>query len=111
MDTIKSARFFTVRMDQQGNVLDVNLIKMANCPEVSMKKISRSGPSCFTSYLYPSIFPKKLPTEAVDISEAVCGMLSSYETSLSEKQITLSASVQPRVFMQVHRDTFMHSVK
>ncbi len=52
----------------------------------------------------------KLPTEAVDISEAVCGMLSSYETSLSEKQITLSASVQPRVFMQVHRDTFMQMI-
>lgn len=48
----------------------------------------------------------KLPTEQVDISKLVCGLLLAYEDTIAEKQILLSAKVQPHIFLQVHRDTF-----
>lgn len=48
----------------------------------------------------------KLPTERVDISELICGMLPAYEAVTAERRITLSLHIQPHVFMQVHRDTF-----
>lgn len=48
----------------------------------------------------------KLPTERVDISELIGGMLPAYEAVTAERKITLSLNVQPHVFLQVHRDTF-----
>ena len=52
----------------------------------------------------------KLPTERVDISELICGMLSAWEDAAAEKQISLSVNVQPHVFMQAHRDTFSQMI-
>ena len=52
----------------------------------------------------------KLPTERVDISELICGMLSVCEDTAAEKQITLCFSIQPHVFLQVHRDTFSQMI-
>ena len=52
----------------------------------------------------------KLPTNTVDLSELICGMLSGYDDMACEKQITLSAEIQPRVLMQVHRDTFAQMI-
>lgn len=52
----------------------------------------------------------KLPTESVDISELICGMLSVYEDTIAQKQITLCAEIQPHIFMQVHRDTFSQMI-
>ncbi len=48
----------------------------------------------------------KLPTEPVDLSELIRGMLPACEDAAAEKQITLSADLQPRTVLQVHRDTF-----
>lgn len=48
----------------------------------------------------------KLPTERVDISGLMNGMLPSWEDAAAEKQISLSVKIQPHVFMQAHRDTF-----
>lgn len=48
----------------------------------------------------------KLPTERVDISEMIGGMLPAYEAVTAERQIALSLHIQPHVFLQVHRDTF-----
>lgn len=48
----------------------------------------------------------KLPTERVDISELIGGMLPAYKDAAEVKQISLTADIQPYVFMQVHRDTF-----
>ena len=48
----------------------------------------------------------KLPTEAVDISELICGMISAYDDSAAEKQIALYKNIQPHICMQVHKDTF-----
>ena len=52
----------------------------------------------------------KLPTETVDISELICGIFSAYEDSASEKQITLSAKIQPHILMQIHMETFMQMI-
>lgn len=52
----------------------------------------------------------ELPTETVDISELICGMLSSYEEAIAEKQMTVSAKIQPDVMMRVHKDTFSQMI-
>lgn len=52
----------------------------------------------------------KLPTERIDISELISGMLSAYETAVAEKQIALSLDIQPHVFLQVHGDTFSQMI-
>ena len=52
----------------------------------------------------------KLPTETVNISELIGGMLATYEDSLAQKQIALSTKVQEGVFLQVHRDTFSQMI-
>lgn len=52
----------------------------------------------------------KLPTECVDISELIGGMLSAYEAAVTEKQIALSLNVPPHVFLKVHRDTFSQMI-
>lgn len=52
----------------------------------------------------------KLPTEYVDISELICGMLPVCEDAAAEKQIAFSSSIQPHVFLQVHRDTFAQMI-
>ena len=52
----------------------------------------------------------KLPTEHVDISELICGMLPSYEDAAAEKQVAFSSGIQPHVFLQVHRDTFSQMI-
>lgn len=48
----------------------------------------------------------KLPTERVDISELIGGMLPAYKDAAEVKQISLTADISPHVFMQVHRETF-----
>lgn len=48
----------------------------------------------------------ELPTERVDISELISGMLSVCEDAVAEKQIAFSLNIQPHIFLQVHRDTF-----
>lgn len=52
----------------------------------------------------------KLPTERVDISELIGGMLTAYETVTAERKIALSLNVQPHVFLQIHRDTFSQMI-
>lgn len=52
----------------------------------------------------------ELPTERVDISKLICGMLPACEAPLAQKNITLSAHIQPHVFMQAHRDTFSQMI-
>lgn len=52
----------------------------------------------------------ELPTEAVNISESIRELLSDYEDAMKRKQIAFSAEIQPNVFMQVHRDTFMQMI-
>ena len=52
----------------------------------------------------------KLPTERVDISGLMNGMLPSWEDAAAEKQISLSVKIQPHVFMQAHRDTFSQMI-
>ena len=52
----------------------------------------------------------KLPTERVDISGLMKGMLPSWEDAAAEKQISLSVKIQPHVFMQTHRDTFSQMI-
>lgn len=52
----------------------------------------------------------KLPTERVDISEMIGGMLSAYETAAAEKRIVLFPDVRSHVFLQVHRDTFSQMI-
>lgn len=52
----------------------------------------------------------KLPTEYIDISELISGMLSIYEDAVAEKQIAFSSSIQPHVFLQVHWDTFSQMI-
>lgn len=52
----------------------------------------------------------KLPTERIDISELIYGMLSAYEDMAAEKQILLSIQIQPHIFMQVHSDTFSQNI-
>lgn len=52
----------------------------------------------------------KLPTERIDISELIGSMLSVYEAAASDKRISLSVSVQPHVFLQVHRETFSQMI-
>lgn len=52
----------------------------------------------------------KLPTENVDISELICKMLPAYEDAISQKQIDLSVKLQPRVTMQVHKDTYCQMI-
>lgn len=47
-----------------------------------------------------------LPTETVDISAMVSGMLPLYEETIGQKKIELSAAIQAGVAMQVHADTF-----
>lgn len=52
----------------------------------------------------------KLPTEPVNISELIAGMLPAYEDTAAERQIVLSADLSPDIFMQTHRDTFTQMV-
>ena len=52
----------------------------------------------------------RLPTERVDISELIGGMLTAYETVTAERKIALSLNVQPHVFLQIHRDTFSQMI-
>ncbi len=52
----------------------------------------------------------ELPTEAVNISESIYELLPGYEDVMERKHITFSAEIQPNVFMQVHRDTFMQMI-
>lgn len=52
----------------------------------------------------------RLPTETTNISELICRMIPFYEDSASDKHITLSANIQPDLFMQVHKDTFMQMI-
>ena len=52
----------------------------------------------------------KLPTERVDISELIGGMLPVCEDAAAEKQIALSSGIQPHVFLQVHRDAFSQMI-
>ncbi len=52
----------------------------------------------------------RLPTETTDISELICGMFPAYEDIAAEKQITLSAKIQPHILMQAHRDTFLQMI-
>lgn len=52
----------------------------------------------------------RLPTERIDISALICGMLSICEDAAAEKQIAFSFSIQPHVFLQVHRDTFSQMI-
>ena len=52
----------------------------------------------------------RLPVKAVDISELISGMISTCEDTAQDKQITLSAVIQPGILMQVHRDTFSQMI-
>lgn len=52
----------------------------------------------------------KLPVEAVDISELIRELLAGCEDAMAQKQLTLSAKIQPHVSMQTHRDTFSQMV-
>lgn len=52
----------------------------------------------------------RLPTKTTDISELIYRTLPVYEDSASDKHITLSINIQPDIFMQVHRDTFMQMI-
>lgn len=52
----------------------------------------------------------ELPAETVDISSLICGMLPAYEGAIAQKQITVSAEIQPGVMMQVHKDTFSQMI-
>lgn len=52
----------------------------------------------------------KLPRERVDISEEICGMLPSYEDEAHDRELTMSAAIQPDISMQVHRDTFLQMI-
>lgn len=52
----------------------------------------------------------KLPTEAVDISELVQGLLPDYDDMLAQKSIGFTADVQPKLFMQVHSDSFVQMI-
>lgn len=52
----------------------------------------------------------RLPTQTVDISELVREMLPACEVTALDRQITLSAAIQPGVLMQVHRDTFSQMI-
>lgn len=52
----------------------------------------------------------KLPTEAVDISELVQGLLPDYDDMLAQKSIGFTANIQPKLFMQVHSDSFVQMI-
>lgn len=52
----------------------------------------------------------KLPTKTVDISELICVMVSACEVTALDRRITLSSAIQPKVFLQVHRDTFSQMI-
>lgn len=52
----------------------------------------------------------KLPSETVDISQLIAGMLPTYGDAALEKQILFTASIQPGVELQVHRDTFQQMI-
>lgn len=51
-----------------------------------------------------------LPTETVDISELICQMLPTYEELSLQKEIRFSANIQPKILMQVHKDSFVQMV-
>ncbi len=51
-----------------------------------------------------------LSTETTDISELICRIIPPYEDSTSDKHISLSTNIQPCIYMQVHRDTFMQMI-
>lgn len=52
----------------------------------------------------------ELPSEMVDISQLIAEMIPAYGDAALEKQIRFTASVQPRVQLQVHRGTFQQMV-
>lgn len=52
----------------------------------------------------------KLPTETVNVSELLQRMLQSYKDMFLQKSIDLSASIQPDLFMQVHKDSFVQMI-
>ncbi len=49
----------------------------------------------------------KLPTEDVCIGELIQNLIPGYEDMFVKKNIEFSAVVQPDLFMQVHRDSFI----
>lgn len=51
-----------------------------------------------------------LPTESVDISLLVQEILSGFEDACTQKQLQLTAEIAPRIFLEVHRDTFAQMI-
>lgn len=49
-----------------------------------------------------------LPTERVDAGALTGGLLPAYEAAAAERRITLSAHIQPQVFLQARRDALSH---
>lgn len=52
----------------------------------------------------------KLPAETVNVSELLQRMLQSYKDMFLQKSIDLSVSIQPDLFMQVHKDSFVQMI-
>lgn len=52
----------------------------------------------------------RLPTERVDISSLIGGLLPEYEERFAQKQITLTVNLPPDIRLEVHRETFSQMV-
>lgn len=52
----------------------------------------------------------RLPTERVNISDLIRGMLPAYEEAIAQKRLGLSVDLQPEATMQVHTDTFSQMI-
>lgn len=52
----------------------------------------------------------KLPTETVDVSRLIEGMLPSYQELVVQRNIELSVKICPHVCLQVHKDTFSQMI-
>lgn len=51
-----------------------------------------------------------LPTETVNVSEMFFRIHPVYEDMAHDKQLAMSADIQPDIFMKVHRDTFLQMI-
>ncbi len=52
----------------------------------------------------------KLPIEAVNISELICGMLDGYKDIFAQKKILLTSKISPCIIMQTHKATFSQMI-